>query len=268
MEYIDKSTNRQPANKIIDKLLSDAWSNSEVKYLGADYNNGLREREYREPFVDIIISEQSDLCCYCMKIITQNNITLEHIIPDNIHRSDANLSLYFKVPELANHVIHKKDFIKTVKQIPPKKYPHDIAYVNLIGSCDSNTSCNHYRGEKFINPLFYDNQITQKIQYNKKGRIDTDEYEDDCEKLGISTNQNLIQIRRVWKLLSERIQDLESLADKEKYDKIDEEIYELIDEPDYVQIVENFTGNPSYKGELLAYKWFYHYYKQPADESE
>lgn len=256
MQYIDKLKQRQAGNQIVDKLLEDAWSVAAKAYKGADYE-GLRKPKYADPFILLILLEQSDLCCYCMKKISNKNITLEHIIPHKIKLSDPILLHYFKNSELMNHVIHKANFDRTTKQISPEKYPHDIAYSNLVGSCGSDTHCNHYRGDKFIDVLFYDTQIAQKIQYDKAGRIDTEEYEDTCNELGISTNEKLRLIRKIWRILSTKVSDKEMLTD----DRIDEEIYELIDEPDYTQLIEDFTGNPSYKDELRAYNWFFNYYK-------
>lgn len=256
MLYIDKSKHRQTGNEIVDELLGKAWNPAEKEYQKADYE-GLGEKKYRIPFIQLIISEQLGLCCYCMKKISEKNITLEHIIPHKIKLSDLNLPRYFKNLELENHVIHKDNFDKTIRQIPPKKYPHDIAHSNLVGSCNSNTHCNHYRGNDFVYPLFYDIQIMQKIKYDKTGRIDTEDYEETCNALGISTNRNLILIRKLWRILSSKATDIEVLTD----DRIDEEIYELIDEPDYTQLIEDFTGKPSYKDELRAYGWFYNYYK-------
>jgi len=256
MQYIDKSKHRQTGNKIVDKLLEDAWSVTEKTYKGADYE-GLRKPEYADPFILLILLEQNDLCCYCMKKIAQQNITLEHIIPHKIKLADSDLPRYFRNSELANHVIHKANFNRTTKQVPPEKYPHDIAYSNLVGSCDSNTHCNHYRGDKSIAVLFYDTQIAQKIQYDKTGRIDTEEYEDTCGELGVLANKKLRLIRKIWRIFSVKITDIQILTD----DRIDEEVYELIDDPDYEQLIEDFTGNPSYKNELRAYDWFYNYYK-------
>lgn len=256
MQYIDKSKHRQVGNQIVDNLLEDAWNLTENEYKGADYE-GLCRKEYREPFVECIVLEQSCLCCYCMKKISQQNITLEHIIPHKIKLSDPDLPRYFKKTELANHVIHKENFDSTAKQISLEKYPHDIAHSNLVGSCDSNTHCNHYRSDDFIHSLFYDNSITQKIQYDKAGRVDTDEYEASCHTLGISTNEKLRLIRKIWRILSMKVIDIKILTN----DRIDEEIYELIDDPDYTQLIEDFTGKPSYKDELRAYDWFFNYYK-------
>lgn len=262
MKYIDKSGNRESADKIIDELLSNAWSDDEGKYLGADYNNGLREQKYKEPFIDIIISEQSNLCCYCMEIISKNNITLEHIIPDNIHSSDSDLTRYFKVSELANYVIHKDDFVRTTKQIPPPKYPHDIAYANLIASCNSNTHCNHYRGDNFVFPFVYDAEIEDKVSYDEAGRIACEEYKDDFYELGLS-KEYLTLVRRVWKLLAEKITSIKSIT-KEEFEY---EVYGLIDDYEpkskFIKILTDLSFEKT-----LPYNWFYHYYKQADDDNE
>ncbi len=262
MKYIDKSTNRKAGNQIIDELLNDAWSDEEGRYLGADYYSGLSEKKYKERLIDVIMSEQSNLCCYCLQIIFERNTTLEHIIPNNTDASHPDLSRYFEVSELANYVIHKEDFARTAKQILLEKYPHDIAYANLIGSCDSNTHCNHYRGDKFVFPFVYDAEINDKVSYDEAGRIACEEYKDDFYELGLS-KEYLTLVRRVWKLLGEKITSIKSIT-KEEFEY---EVYGLIDDYEpkskFIKILTDLSFEKT-----LPYNWFYHYYKQGEDDNE
>jgi len=252
MKYIDKSINRKAGNQIADELLKRAWNNTENKYNGADYDGFTKiEKDELKIFNRF---EQESLCCYCLQIISENNTTLEHIIPQRV--SVSNLSSYLKVSELLNNVIHKNQFDKNSKLIPPKKYPHDIAYSNLIASCDSNTHCNNYRGKKFVKPFVYDTEINTKVSYDKSGRIVCEEYQNDFFELGLA-NEYLTLIRRIWKLLSKKITKVESITENE----FEEELFGLIDDYEpkskFIKILTDLTLE-----KIQPYIWFYNYYKR------
>ena len=149
MKYIDKYIDETQGTQLIDKLLEDSWNEAENRYVGVDYD-GLSKPDCRK----LMLSEQQNLCCYCLGRIHSDNTTLEHIIPHKIEKEKFNE--YLVVAVLTDNVIHKQDFDRNVKEIPPLKYPHDIAYHNLIASCDSKTHCNHFRGDKPIYPLIYE----------------------------------------------------------------------------------------------------------------
>jgi hypothetical protein len=255
MKYIDKSINEIAGKQVVDTLLNDSWNNSEACYQGADYE-GLCKPVYRGPILLLMLKEQSNLCCYCLKEIVAADTTLEHIIPHKIKVGD--FAAYLVANELKNNVIHKEDFDRNSKAIPPMKYPHDIAYHNLIASCDSNIHCNNYRGDKKIEPFIFDVNIETLIEYDKAGNVLCDGYEDDFEKLGLSNpNSPLKLIRMIWYKLAEKLAHIEEITSE----IIDDIIYEFILLFDGTKVVENFTNEPSYKDDVLKYKWFFQYYQ-------
>jgi hypothetical protein len=85
-----------------------------------------------------------------------------------------------------------------------------------------------------------------------------DRYEDDFEKLGLSNpNSPLKLIRMIWYKLAEKLAHIEEITSE----IIDDIIYEFILLFDGTKVVENFTNEPSYKDDVLKYKWFFQYYQ-------
>ncbi|KAA2242638.1 hypothetical protein F0L74_08880 [Chitinophaga agrisoli] len=255
MKYIDKSINESAGKQVVDALLNNCWDPVDTIYKAADYD-GLCKPPYRNPILSLMLGEQSNLCCYCMKEISSRNTTLEHIIPHKINVGD--FPAYLTTSELIDNVIHKEDFDKRTRIIPPAQYPHDIAYHNLIASCDSNLHCNNYRSNKKIAPLIFDANIETLVEYDKAGNTYSEKYENDLGALGLSlANSPLRLIRMIWYKLSQRFDDISQINDE----VINDEIYGLILLFNGTKVIENFTGKPSYEEEVLKYKWFFQYYK-------
>lgn len=255
MQYIDKSILEDRGKQIIDNLLNDCWHNDENKYIDADYAT-LSRYPFRTNFKAVLLEEQNEVCCYCMKKLENaHTTTLEHIIP---HHASKEVFNTYNHPNFNANVIHLDDFDRELRIIPPDKYPHDIAYHNLIASCNSNTHCNHWREDKLIKPLIYNPNINTEIEYDSKGYAYSSEYLDDLETLGISVNKNLILYRLIWAEIS-KIKDININNMTEQ--QIEEILYELDYPVSFETIVSNFFSSPSKKPELLKYSWFFNYYR-------
>ncbi len=257
MKYINKSLN-QNGVVIINDLLEHCWIEEQQCYVNADYEYGLCDN--RESFYDdlsqALINEQNSVCCYCLKEINTDDATLEHIIPNKLKIGD--FASYLVTNELTNNVIHKGDFDRNTKVIPPERYPHDIAYHNLIASCNSNMHCNHKRGDSPIRPFMYDINVESKIQYDRAGNINCDEYENDLANVGLLRIKSPLNlIRHIWFKLSQKFDTLLQITTE----TIDEIILDLITNSDETYVIDNFLDEPSYNIVILKYKWFFEYYK-------
>jgi len=261
MEYINKSTHHIQGNSIINNLLNASWINDQNCYINADYNNGLCDNRfsYYDDFTSVLLENQNNLCCYCMKIINKDDCTLEHIIPHKI-KTHKEFDSYLICDELNNNVIFNKSFDRQNKIIPPQKHPHDIAYYNLVVSCDSNSHCNHHRGNKYIKPLFYDKNITKKIEYDNEGMVYSEEYENELSSVGISTDIDLLLYRKVWKSLADQLDSIDKVTDE----YIELVISNLMEYRYFQRLINNFIGKNNKKEILKEYKWFFSYYKRVA----
>jgi hypothetical protein len=252
MQYIDKTVNENSGTQIVNNLLEQCWADD--KYLNANYET-LSKPEFRQPFIAILLNEQKDVCCYCMKQLGNNNkTTLEHIIPHKSNLTDFNK---YTSSILINNVVHKDLFVKNFHLIPPPKYPHDIAYHNLVASCDSKSNCNNYREDDIITPFFYDAEVVNKIEYDIKGNAYSYEYLHDLATAGISTSPELIIFREIWHKLSKQKESPDDVTD----DDILEVVATMQIEKKFERKLNDFWDSPSKRPDLLKYKWFFFYYK-------
>lgn len=259
MKHINKSTHQIAGNGVIDNLLRECWIDEQACYANADYDNGLcdNRKTSKQDLMGVLLENQNHLCCYCMKhLMADQTTTLEHIIPHNIP-SQEDFEEYLICPELTDNVIFRDNFEREIQVIPPQKYPHDIAYHNLVASCDSKIHCNNYRKSKFVRPLFYDSEIEDKIEYDAQGQIGSTEYSEELSKLGLLKNGELIIYRLMWSELARTRASVNDVTEED----IETQVFTMIDNPKFERLLNNFIGTPSKKEELLKYKWFFYYYK-------
>ena len=249
MQRINKNT--LAGNLVIDGVLNTAWSIEEGRYEGNIYY-GLLNEESKGNLRTLFLKEQGNKCCYCLKEITQEEITIEHIIPQKV--SEEEFNSYLTVPELSTQVIHKNAFDRSTLNIPPERYPHDLGYNNLIASCDSSTHCNNKRGNAFISPFMYDDTLLQDISYEPFGSVFTTTTEIDALKLN---NDFLKMVRRLWHLIAKKIDTLDEILNQNTLQNILDEL--IINEGE--KYIETFTGETSKVSEVYRYKWFFNYYK-------
>lgn len=259
MKYIDKATHQLQGNQIVDNVLEISWVDDQNQYINANYDDGLcnNQEMFYQNLTIVLLENQESYCCYCMKQLdSTGNTTLEHIIPHKV-KTQEEFDNYIICDELNNNVIYSRNFDRNTKVIPPEKYPHDIAYYNLLASCDSNAHCNHYRSNKPVYPLFYDSFISDKVDYNSEGIAYCEEYQKELIATGISTNADLKGFRKVWKILAERYSTIDEITN----DEIDTIILELVDHAYFEKLLNNLTGENNNKELFKKYTWFFYYYK-------
>lgn len=258
MRYIDKSLPPycEDAAGIIDQLLEDCWNEADGHYKEAFYGT-LKSLPYRDPFKALLLKVQCYRCAYCMKdLYPDHTTTMEHIIPES---ADMDTFRAYDHPFFTDHIVFKGVFNRHKHIIPPVRYPHDIAYHNLIASCNSNAHCNHKRGNTYLQPLVYDEHIADKVEYDKSGHAYSEVYLDELDTLGISTNADLILYRRMWARIAQQGIALNDIIDQ----TILEILLDLLEDeydPGQIRIIDNFFGNPSKEQDFLRYCWFHDYY--------
>ncbi len=249
MQHIDKTVRQNEAVAIIDNLLNDCWMDTE--YSEANYGT-LSKPKYRKPFVEILLQEQKYVCCYCMKLLeNDHHTTLEHIAPH--HCTAAEFNKYTTV-EITQHVIHTTGFNYSYHLVSPPKYPHDIAYHNLLACCKQ---CNNTRDITFIQEFVYDPNVTTEIEYDEQGIAFSFKYNDELRIVGISTNPDLVLFRNLWAFFAKTKANAAEVTNED----IDTKILEMVGMTGDEKLLENMFGNPSKKDDLLKYKWFFKYYK-------
>lgn len=186
------------------------------------------------------LPQGTGLCCYCMRRIdaASNHSTLEHVIPKSV--TDAKTyARYYDVPsslERDDRIMVPKQVFVTRNHYQAPPFPHNVAYENLVASCDgslpkgstTHLCCNGPRDDHYIPPIAFIPNIHNQIKYKKNGvvvwkenpdvdsrerkRVITDELHLNCSILRM--------IRLVWNYLSERQMDC-TLNEQERRRVID-----------------------------------------------
>ena len=163
MKYINKS-NEARANLIIDEYLNIARTESyDAGHLYSQFGSFSRKNELVN---NILLPEQNNFCCYCMRYMPdRTHATIEHIIRHSIPNS-ASMSRYF-ILHLgglnSNNICHTDDYLTGHSQ--PGQYPHKVAYHNFAMAC---IKCNNTRGHKDIDPFFLYPNIHDDVNYNRQ----------------------------------------------------------------------------------------------------
>lgn len=105
MQRIIKNT--VAGERVIDLVLSNAWCTLSNRYEGNIYY-GLIDNPSRTQLIRLFLTEQHNKCCYCLREIPIDEVTIEHIVPQRV--TVANFPQYLTVPELSASLIHKDNF--------------------------------------------------------------------------------------------------------------------------------------------------------------
>lgn len=259
MQYINKQLHADAANIVLNQFLEHCWIQEQEQYVNAHYYELCDSRyAFKDDLVDILLENQTSFCCYCMKEISTDETTLEHIIP---HKTKTDYNRYLVCDELINHVIFAKIFDRLIRNLTPLQYPHDIAYYNLVASCDSTAHCNHRRSDKFIRPLFYNINIENTVDYDEQGYAYHHDYLSELSTTAISTDKSLIMYRRLWYYTAQLpIQEASDITEEVVKDIIAASITDV----NFTMQLENFwglEGSPSKYSEFKKYNWFFNYYR-------
>ena len=88
MRYINKELPvfKEKGETIVYRFLTEAYA-GDSHYEGLEYEN-FRKPEYRTEFESLLREEQYNICCYCMRDVSNSPISLEHIIPRACNKDD------------------------------------------------------------------------------------------------------------------------------------------------------------------------------------
>lgn len=306
MEFIDKSKGQQDADKILDDFMAlhqykDAQGiPQDGQYVNVVYDelsvNDMtlkgKKESHRDHLIDVMRMTQQDShgvqhCCYCMRRIDNENVTLEHIIQHCLNdHAQYNRYINYGLPFLtANNVILACDYtakFNAARQcVPP--YPHVMAYHNLVASCygyfpkeenreqQLTVCCNNKRSDAHVYPLFYDVAWREKVKYSRNGWMVVIYNGADADikqglvnltsKVGLNATP-LLEIRRLWFLLrKENLSVLRSI--NTKYGR-GAKLYLVLTSAEATEKDKPLRKKYSiddYWVLLMKYDWFWEYYR-------
>lgn len=267
MQFISKTS--AEGTLIVEKFIDKQWIDGQ--YSNLDYP-GFRPIEMKK----VLLEEQNNYCCYCMKLLDNNSeTTMEHIIPRSV-ADQIEMDKYFLYPVLSDNImLHEVFRASTVKLVMPK-YPHHLAYYNLVASCkgtiiseianpNDRTSkfCNGFRGDNYIIPMFYDENVAEKIFYTRGGMvIPIDEWEITVENINLNDN-TLEKIRHIWSAFG--IHDVAKIEQANNEDERRELLTDALMKPGFVSeanlLIETYVIEVFWNS-LMQYKWFYNYFRR------
>ena len=283
MKFIDKISSLNAGHNITDDYLDTFCrindGEGHYHYQNIDYGGtfGTTTKGAKARMLQLTMDSQDCLCCYCMRKISIANqeVTLEHIIPQHCTKEDFELYMMKNVsPLTANNVVRTADF--TGKPNPDRtRRPHTVTYENLVASCSgtfpdkggTSQCCNNKRGDKRIYPMFYVATVNTQISYMQDGTmlpdvncLHADEFRETIEHVRLN-NTNLKDIRRLWHLLSQV--DYEQLKDCLINRTLRRETLMSVLFKDTEQSQQDFnisakyTSNDEYWRTFLLYRWFH-----------
>ena len=156
MKHIDKTSPVYSTqfNAISDRLISSGI----IRY------NEVSDSD-RSSMKQILHTEQSGLCAYCMQEIPVG--TNDHVIPRSIEQRRFN-GLHRK-SHLRSDIVHTRSWSVSVhiSNNQVEFYPHDIAYGNIVLACNT---CNSKKDNLEINPIFFQNPTG--VSYSSAGKME------------------------------------------------------------------------------------------------
>ncbi len=266
MQFINKNhpDNEIAGNGIIDLFIQSCWKPARKKYKNLKYDYLRKDIT----FTDLLLkTEQRGFCCYCMRKIPSNGLTLEHVMPRKIKDDLANQLLFYS-KYISPAKVKYQTAINQKIQLTPPPYPHEIAYENLTASCDGrlyeggnkyrlHACCNNKRGNEKIIPLFFLPRIHYILIYEEDGRLTyEEEYDSTIKSLNLDCS-SLRLIRKVWACL---INNNIKIADVKTAEKDKNLRKDIIVQLGLERSEESNIKNDLYWELLLQFYWFYGYF--------
>lgn len=261
MQYIDKTIPelKKKAHDILKMFIDGQWQDDAQSYINLTYT----DFDNKLMLSRLLLKEQNNFCCYCMKHIIENETTLEHIIPNKSNNS-GDFDIYKAYNQIDTFVFFWERAMCTNRiSVPP--FPHILAYENLVASCNGyiptaglSKCCNNIRGSKEIIPLFCLANVEQELKYELSGAIDCAEKYFNTIKILALEQTTLRLFRRCWLNLSSNYSALD-VIDASKDEKLRDKIIDDMNF-EYVSVSDRMTiKNEVYWKSFMNYFWFYLY---------
>ncbi len=126
MQFIDKTINQANAHNLLTQFLSSRWSAVNNHYSNIGYNDS-EFQPTKQNLKSILINEQNQLCCYCMrKLAKDSTTTLEHIIP----RATTTLVDFNNYTHIS--ILHQNVVLQSVFETATMPQPHHLSRIKLL----------------------------------------------------------------------------------------------------------------------------------------
>ena len=290
MKYIDKSIHRKEFDVYTRQYLNDARTKDSdfiPKLASKSSYDGFSNKKYKTTaipqgsqyngWLGLLLQEQECRCCYCMRELTADEVSVEHLLPESFEGLDETEEYEFycdKASSIRDNVMTGNEFDKLVSegQIVVDslvKMPHLIAHSNLFPACKTQCdgcSCNSNRGNKRILPLMLMEDVDSWMYYDENGELfltykETKIAKDTILHLDINTPTQK-EIRHLWYLFSKK--QIEPDIARDASFSVKEHLLTTAFDTDKIYslpstYIKYFTEDNYWKL-FLQHNWFYTYY--------
>lgn len=300
MKYIDKNPLRDCFDEYTRKYLRDAFQEGKFspKLASTTTYENFSKTEYKDTaipasstyngWLNVLFAEQHNLCCYCMRRIDRNSVSVEHLIPERLPKGKENEEYEFYAnlsPEIREHVMTGHVFDKlaenqAIEIDELQNMPHLIAHSNLFPACSTKSHgccCNNHRGKERILPVMLMEDIESHVIYREEGELEFN-YDENTKKgkMAAKTLEHLDinsvplkLIRKLWYKFSRKRMFVE-WNDPISYQKMDDMVRRALELTiddviplEYQDLMaEEKDGKLLNFSVFLQYNWFYDYYIQ------
>ena len=271
MQFINKFKYKRKGHRIIKAFIKDKWNNDIQRYVNLNYNELKRIKAFKY----LLLKEQQGFCCYCMRKIPFNEVTLEHVMPHHLEdkKRKEEVKYYSKFGRFKKGENILLAQIKRFPYLPNYillPIPICIAHENLVASCQGKVfeggekyilhkCCNNFRGNDKIVPLFFIPRAAEIVRYEIDGTLTYfEKYESTISSLNLM-HSTLIFMRKIWaKIVINNIslnQVNKALTDNDIRINIIDDIDIDISERKNLRI-------DLYWKLLIEYHWFYNYFQR------
>ena len=291
MEFIDKRPFLEQEQKMDVEFLQDCYNEETQSFYPSvnsdqSYSN-FSCKKYRKGIAgweNLLLQEQHDRCCYCMRRLKSSVLNIEHVIPRNLKVNDTH-DEFAKYTEnskwLADNVELDSDFakrnFKSVQDIEKtNKFPHRIALANLLASCNgkfeevsTGCCCNNARSNDYLLPLMLMPEVKERIVYDGvSGAVAIYPQDESWAKMLQTLNDDTYkEIRILWHKIWEFNQelDIETVRGYLLKDRIIffKKIFNLNNFENIPNEYHKYTGLPdgdsTYWNLLMDFDWFFTY---------
>jgi len=271
MRFIRKSALPNAFSNLLDQALQLAWLPDQSAYPKNLYEIIYRG-ETKSDLLAFLLPEQNFLCCYCLRYIGESKVpvNLEHIIPNKADEKSEARDDYEKYRSESiemSRMVHKKDFRPANSSVPPNRYPHDIAYHNLIVACERFDHCfceaNNKRGNRFLPTFTYYPTIEQAWYVGKSGKLFFTENTFEQQYLDsgcLNLNHKRLNLyRATWRFAVTAAYQLNQILEFSETER-KEFLFMAMDKVESQEAVFELNNNGTWN-EFLRYRYFYSYFQ-------
>ena len=298
MKRINKTSNRDTFNIYSKDYLSDNQNKKGVFVPNLSDKKSFKkfsDKKYKttahpagstpDGWLKILLDETEGLCCYCMRHLPADEVSVEHLIPENfggLENTDEFQEYEYyaqNAPDILNNVVlgsvfdeeAKRTFIDIEGII---RYTHLVAHSNLFPACQDNSpgcSCNRHRDNNRILPMMLIDGIENKVEYTPEGKMELHHEDDQMVKQTLThldiNSPTLISIRKLWYKFSRKGVFCEwnhtvTYPEMDNMVRIalDLAITDIIPSEYWDLLKEESDGSLKNFQLFLQYNWFYTYY--------